>query len=733
MADQAHIRNFSIIAHIDHGKSTLADRILELTHTVDPRSMRAQVLDSMDLERERGITIKAQAVRVFYTARDGENYQLHLIDTPGHVDFTYEVSRSLAACEGALLVVDASQGVEAQTVANTYLAVDAGLELIPALNKIDLPGAEPERVAEEVAELLGEPADAIRRISGKTGEGVEDVLEELVKRVPPPDGDPDAPPRALIFDSEFDQYRGVIAYIRVVDGTFKKGEAIRAMATGTEADIDDIGFFTPSMTPADGAARRRGRLPDHRHQGRHQPARRRHADDQGQHSATEPLPGYRDVKPMVFCGLFPIDNDDYPDLRDALEKLTLNDAALSWEPETSDALGFGFRCGFLGLLHMDIVRERLEREYDLELMATMPSVEFEVTLTDGSTIPVHNPSDMPDPARIAEVREPFIRASILSPKEYIGQIMELCQERRGAHQGMHYLSAERVQITYDLPLAEIVLDFFDQLKSRTRGYASLDYEMIGMRPSNLVKLDVLLGGDAVDALSMVVHKDKAYDRARAHREAAQEDPAPAVRRADPGGGRLAHHRPRDGQGVPQGRDRQVLRRRHQPQAQAAREAEGRQEAHEAGRADRGAAGGLPRGARARGRRMKSATYAVGREKVREYAYAVGETDPRYLDPEKAREAGFADVIAPPMFAAVYAGPAVFPAIMDSGLDFSRMVHGAQEFTWHEPVVAGDEITTEAELEESSERGGLQFYVFKSTSKNQRGELVSEGRWTNIVR
>ena len=513
MADQAHIRNFSIIAHIDHGKSTLADRILELTHTVDPRAMRAQLLDSMDLERERGITIKAQAVRVFYTARDGEHYQFHLIDTPGHVDFTYEVSRSLAACEGALLVVDASQGVEAQTVANTYLAIDSGLELIPSMNKVDLPGAEPDRVGEEIAELIGEPAEDVRRISAKTGEGVEDLLEELVRRVPPPHGDPDAAPRALIFDSEFDQYRGVIAYIRVVDGTFKKGEAIRALATGTEADIDDIGFFTPLQTPAEELhAGEVGYLIT----GIKDVSSLRVGDTlttKGS-NATEALPGYREVKPMVFCGLFPMNNDDYPELRDALEKLTLNDAALSWEPETSDALGFGFRCGFLGLLHMDIVRERLEREYDLELMATMPSVEFEITLTDGSVIPVHNPTDMPDPVRIAEVREPYIRASILAPKEYIGQIMELCQDRRGTHQGMHYLSAERVQITYDLPLAEIVLDFFDQLKTRTRGYASLDYEPIGLRASNLVKLDVLLGGDPVDALSMVVHRDKAYDQGK---------------------------------------------------------------------------------------------------------------------------------------------------------------------------------------------------------------------------
>jgi GTP-binding protein LepA len=522
--DQAHIRNFSIIAHIDHGKSTLADRILELTHTVAAREMRAQLLDSMDLERERGITIKAQAVRVFYTARDGETYQLHLIDTPGHVDFTYEVSRSLAACEGALLVVDAAQGVEAQTVANTYLAVESGLELIPCLNKIDLPGAEPERVAGEVSDLIGEPTEGILKISGKTGEGVAEVLEELIARVPPPSGDPDAPPRALIFDSEFDQYRGVIAYIRVVDGVFKKGEAIRAMATGTEADIDDIGVFSPQMMPTDQLAagevgylitglkdvtllrvgdtlttRTRTSGPGSRAAGG---------------EATEALPGYREVKPMVFCGLFPIDSDDYPDLRDALEKLVLNDAALSWEPETSDALGFGFRCGFLGLLHMDIVRERLEREYDLALLATMPSVEFDVTLTNGEELEVHNPSDMPDPGTIEQIREPFIQASIIAPKEFVGAVMELCQERRGEHSGMHYLSPERVQMNYELPLAEIVLDFFDQLKSRTRGYASLDYELSGMKPSDLVKLDVLLAGDTVDALSMVVHRDKAYEMGR---------------------------------------------------------------------------------------------------------------------------------------------------------------------------------------------------------------------------
>ena len=513
----SNIRNFSIIAHIDHGKSTLADRILETTGAVDPRKHRPQLLDSMELERERGITIKAQAVRVEYRARDGETYRLHLIDTPGHVDFTYEVSRSLAACDGALLLVDASQGVEAQTVANTYLAVDAGLELIPAVNKIDLPGAETERVASEISELLGEPADSVLRVSAKTGSGVEDVLESVVARIPPPEGDADAPPRALVFDSEFDQYRGVIAYVRVVDGEFSKGVAIQAMQTGTQADIDDIGFFGPEMTSIDGL--RAGEV-GYVITGVKDVSQLRVGDTLTTRArpATEPLPGYQEVKPMVFSGLFPVDTDEFADLRDALEKLALNDAALTWEPETSQALGFGFRCGFLGLLHMDIVRERLEREYDLELLATTPNVEYEVSLTDGAVVTVHSPSDMPDRARIAEIREPYIRATILCPKEHVGAVMELCQERRGQHVDMGFLSEARVQLRYDLPLAEIVLDFFDQLKSRTRGYASLDYELIGMRPADLVRLDILLGGDAVDALSMVVHRDKAYPAGRAMTE-----------------------------------------------------------------------------------------------------------------------------------------------------------------------------------------------------------------------
>jgi GTP-binding protein LepA len=513
-APASNIRNFSIIAHIDHGKSTLADRILEVTGAVDARKHRPQMLDSMELERERGITIKAQAVRVEYKARDGQTYRLHLIDTPGHVDFTYEVSRSLEACDGALLLVDASQGVEAQTLANTYLAVDAGLELIPALNKIDLPGAEPERVAGEISEVLGEDPDEVLRVSAKTGFGVEELLEAIVRKIPPPRGDLDAPPRALIFDSEFDQYRGVIAYVRVVDGEFRRDDAILAMQTGTEADIDEIGYFGPEMTPVEGL--QAGEV-GYVITGIKDVAHLRVGDTltTRANGAAEALPGYREVKPMVFCGLFPVESNQYPELRDALEKLSLNDAALTWEPETSEALGFGFRCGFLGLLHMDIVRERLEREYDLELLATTPNVQYELTLTNGDVVEVHSPTDYPDRATIAEIREPYIRATILCPKDYVGQVMELCQERRGTHVDMSYLSPERVQIQYDLPLAEIVLDFFDQLKSRTKGYASLDYELTGMRPSDLVKLDILLAGDPVDALSMVVHKDKAYGAGRA--------------------------------------------------------------------------------------------------------------------------------------------------------------------------------------------------------------------------
>jgi GTP-binding protein LepA len=502
------IRNFSIIAHIDHGKSTLADRFLELTGAVD-RKHRPQVLDSMDLERERGITIKAQAVRVEYRARDGTTYHLHLIDTPGHVDFSYEVSRSLAACEGAVLVVDAAQGVEAQTVANTYAAVEAGLELIPVLNKVDLPSAEPERVATEIVDLLGGDPAEVLRISAKTGAGVENVLEAIAERIPPPQGDPEAPPRALIFDSEYDPYRGVVAYVRLIDGAFRQGERIVAMQAGTEADIDEIGFFTPEMRPAGGmSAGEVGYVIT----GIKDVARLRVGDTltSKQRPAREALPGYREVKPMVFCGLFPIDTDRYEDLRDALDRLALNDAALSYEPETSQALGFGFRCGFLGLLHMDIVRERLEREYDLELLATMPNVRYEVELVGGGKVEVHSPADMPDPGSIEQVLEPYIRATVIAPVSYVGAVMELCQARRGTHVDMHYLSPERAQLRYDLPLAEIVLDFYDQLKSRTAGYASLDYEQIGNRASDLVKLDVLLAGERVDALSVIVHSDEAY-------------------------------------------------------------------------------------------------------------------------------------------------------------------------------------------------------------------------------
>ena len=507
------IRNFSIIAHIDHGKSTLADRILELTKAVDPLKMRAQVLDSMDLERERGITIKAQAVRVEFTASDGVTYHLHLIDTPGHVDFSYEVSRSLAACEGALLVVDAAQGVEAQTVANTYLAIENGLELIPVLNKVDLPGAEPERVAGEVSDLIGVDPDDILRISAKTGEGVIDVLEAVVDRIPPPEGEPDAPARALIFDSEFDQYRGVIAYVRMMDGRFRKHGKVLAMQNGTEAELDDIGFFRPVMTPVDEIGT--GEV-GYVITGIKDVAKLRVGDTLTnlENPAAEALAGYRDVKPMVFCGLFPIDTDRYEDLREALDKMGLNDAALSWEPETSEALGFGFRCGFLGLLHMEIVRERLEREYGLELLATTPTVRYEVHLTSGEMTEISSPTEMPDPGSIERIEEPYIRATVITPSDYVGPVMELCQSRRGTHVDMDYLSPTRVQIRYDLPLAEIVLDFFDVLKSSTKGYASLDYEPIGLRASDLVKVDVLLAGEKVDALSVITHKDFAYNQGK---------------------------------------------------------------------------------------------------------------------------------------------------------------------------------------------------------------------------
>ena len=504
------IRNFSIIAHIDHGKSTLADRILELTGTVESRDHMPQLLDSMDLERERGITIKAQAVRVDYRADDGETYHLHLIDTPGHVDFSYEVSRSLAACEGAILVVDAAQGVEAQTVANTYAAVEAGLDIVPVLNKVDLPGAEPDRVIGEIVDLIGCDRADVLRISAKTGDGVREVLEAVVERIPAPEGDPAAPPRALIFDSEFDQYRGVIAYLRMFDGEFRKGEPIVAMQTGTEAEIDEIGFFSPQMRPVGGiGAGDVGYVIS----GLKDVSKLRVGDTltSKKNPAAEALPGYREVQPMVFSGLYPIETDRYEDLRDALERLALNDAALSYEPETSQALGFGFRCGFLGLLHMDIVRERLEREYDLELISTTPNVSYEVTLTNREVIEVHSPAEMPDPGVIESISEPYIRASIITRSSDVGAVMELCQRKRGTHVDMHYLSPERVQLHYDLPLAEIVLDFFDQLKSRTAGYASLDYEQIGNREGDLVRVDVLLAGDRVDALSQIVHRDAAYD------------------------------------------------------------------------------------------------------------------------------------------------------------------------------------------------------------------------------
>ena len=508
--DQAHQRALAVIAHIDHGKSTLSDRLLQLTGTVADRDMREQYLDRMDLERERGITIKAAAVRMEYKAADGETYELNLIDTPGHVDFGYEVSRSLAACDGVLLLVDAAQGIEAQTLTNLYLAVDAGLEIIPILNKIDLPAAQPDKYAEELAALIGcDPTDVFR-ISAKTGEGVPELLEAIVAKIPRPKGDADAPLRALVFDSAYDSYRGVIAYIRVIDGVLRSRQAIRFMATDIVADADEIGVFSPDATPTESLdAGEVGYLIA----GIKDVSQAKVGDTvtARENPAPVPLPGYREPKPMVFAGIYPIEGDDFPLLRDALEKLKLNDAALVYEPESSGALGFGFRCGFLGLLHMEIVRERLEREFDLSLIATAPSVAYEVEVNDGTKRVVRNPTDMPDPGSIVEVSEPYVSVMVVSPSEYIGTIMQLCQERRGELKEMHYLSPERVEIRYHMPLAEIIFDFFDQLKSGTKGYASLDYEPVGYMPSDLVRVDVLLNQQPVDAFSTIVHRDKAYD------------------------------------------------------------------------------------------------------------------------------------------------------------------------------------------------------------------------------
>jgi GTP-binding protein LepA len=512
---QDRIRNFSIIAHIDHGKSTLADRVLELTHAVASRDMREQVLDSMDLERERGITIKAQAVRV-----EWKGHQLNLIDTPGHVDFTYEVSRSLQACEGALLVVDAAQGTQAQTLANAYLAIENNLEIVPVVNKIDLPQADPDAAAVEIADLIGDDPSHVLRISAKTGEGVADVLDAIVERVPAPAGDPDAPARALIFDSSYDQYRGVVAFVRMVDGRFSTREPLRAMALGTRFEAEELGFFAPNRRES--GVLEAGEV-GYVITGLKDVSRLRVGDTltSERRPATEPLPGYKDVKPMVFAGLFPTDSDDYPELRDALEKLKLNDGALFYEPETSQALGFGFRCGFLGLLHMEIVRERLEREFDLDLLVTAPNVAYRVKPPNGDWIEVHSPSDMPN--EVEEVEEPYIKASIIVPKEHVGAVMELNNDRRGRFDHLEYLSEQRVHLTYELPLAEIVLDYYDQLKSRSKGYASFDYDIIGFRPGNLVRVDVLVGGEPVDALSLIIHRDSAYDRGRALVERLREE------------------------------------------------------------------------------------------------------------------------------------------------------------------------------------------------------------------
>ena len=520
--DRSKIRNFSIVAHIDHGKSTLADRILEQTKAVPLREMENQLLDNMDLERERGITIKAHAVTLVYTAQDGEDYIFNLIDTPGHVDFNYEVSRSLAACEGAVLVVDASQGIEAQTLANTYLAVDAGLEILPVVNKIDLPSADPERVCHEIEDVIGIPAMDAPRISAKTGENIQEVMERIVTDIPAPGGNENDPLRALIFDSYYDAYRGVIVYVRIKDGQVRPGDTIRMMATGGEFNVVECGFLrATTLEPAEALyAGEVGYIAASIKDVRQ--ARVGDTVTLKERPAAEPLEGYRAVQPMVFCGIYPADGAHYTDLRDALEKLQLNDASLTFEPETSVALGFGFRCGFLGLLHMEIIQERLEREYDLDLITTAPSVVYKLKLTDGSVITIDNPTNYPDPTLIQSAEEPICNAHIYSPSEYVGNIMELCQERRGVFKDMKYLDTDRVDIHYELPLNEIVYDFFDALKSRTRGYASFDYELLGYQPSKLVKLDIMLNGEIVDALSFIIHADKAYPRARKMAEKLKE-------------------------------------------------------------------------------------------------------------------------------------------------------------------------------------------------------------------
>lgn len=509
-----NIRNFSIIAHIDHGKSTLADRILENTKSVETRDMQDQLLDSMDLERERGITIKLNAVRLKYEAKDGNTYTFHLIDTPGHVDFTYEVSRSLAACEGAILVVDAAQGIEAQTLANVYLALDNELELLPVINKIDLPAAEPERVKQEIEDMIGLDQDDVVLASAKSNIGIEEILEKIVEVVPAPDGDPEAPLKALIFDSEYDPYRGVISSIRIVDGVVKAGDKIRMMATGKEFEVTEVGINTPKQLPVDElTAGDVGYII----------ASIKNVDDSrvgdtitlASRPASEPLQGYKKMNPMVYCGLFPIDNKNYNDLREALEKLQLNDASLEFEPESSQALGFGYRTGFLGMLHMEIIQERIEREFGIELIATAPSVIYQCILRDGSEVTVDNPAQMPDRDKIDKIFEPYVRATMMVPNDYVGAVMELCQRKRGQFINMDYLDDIRVNIVYELPLAEVVFDFFDQLKSNTKGYASFDYEFIENKESNLVKMDILLNGDKVDALSFIVHRDFAYERGKA--------------------------------------------------------------------------------------------------------------------------------------------------------------------------------------------------------------------------
>ena len=614
MTDPRFIRNFSIVAHIDHGKTTLSDRILQACGAVSSRDMHAQMLDDMELEKERGITIKARAVTLHYKAKDGNTYVLNLIDTPGHVDFSYEVSRSLAACEGAILVVDATQGVEAQTLANAYLATHHNLTIIPVINKIDLQSAEPEKAREQIEQVVGIPADDAVLTSAKMGIGIDELLERIVRDIPPPKGDPNAPLKALLFDSWYDPYRGVTSLVRIVDGKLERRMKIRAMGTGLETDVEALGVFRPQ--PEDVPELSVGEVGSF--WGNIKDLHSTRIGDtitETLHPTAEPLEGFAEAKPMVFAGLFPTDADEYANLRDAMEKLRLNDASFSFEPENSTALGFGFRCGFLGLLHMEIIQERLEREFDLDLITTAPGVNYRVTTTKGEILEIVNPNHLPAPNYIERIEEPYITATIITRDDFLGGLLKLCEDRSGTQKSLEYLAANRVVLTYDFPLNEVVLDFYDKLKSISKGYASFDYEFQGYREGDLVKLDLLVNGDPVDALSLIVHREQSVrEGSLSDREDERNHPPADVRSGDPGRDRLEDHRPGAGLGDPEERAREVLRRRHHAQAEAARETEGGQEAHEAGGPRGHPAGGVSR--RAESRMTEKPTRKTGKTKRR---------------------------------------------------------------------------------------------------------------------